>query len=103
MQLERDELLSDIDAAIDLHSGEAQEWEHKFHIVDGVWAWSHGASGLEDCSDIAVLPISVSRCVGPSLCPWFCAYRPSLSDRAFSSQNPFYLFTFYHLILKGAV
>ena len=87
VQLERDELLSDIDAAIDLHSGEAQEWKHKFHIVDGVWAWSHGASGLDDCSDIAVLPISISRCVGPSLCPRFCAYRPSCQTEHFLTKS----------------
>ena len=36
-QLESDELLSDTDAAIDLHSGEAEEWVHKFHIVHGLW------------------------------------------------------------------
>ena len=42
VQLRRDELLSDIDAAIDLHSGEAKDWAQKFHVVDGVWvldAW----------------------------------------------------------------
>ena len=53
-QLKSDDLLSDIDVAIDLNSGEAQKWEHKFHIVDGRWAWTYGALGLDDCSDIAV-------------------------------------------------
>ena len=54
VQLRSDELLSDIDA-IDLHSGEAQDWEHKFHIVDGDWIWTHGAFGLGECSAMDVL------------------------------------------------
>ena len=57
MQLESDELMSDIEDAIDLHSGEAQEWEHKFHLVGGSWAWTHGALGLDNSSDVAVLTI----------------------------------------------
>ena len=48
MQLRSDELLSDIDAAIDLHSGEAKDWAQKFHVVDGVWVWTHGAFGPDD-------------------------------------------------------
>ena len=55
MQLESDELMSDIEDAIDLHSGEAKEREHKFHLVGGSWAWTHGALGLDSSSDVAVL------------------------------------------------
>ena len=55
MHLKSDELLSDIDAAIDLHSGEAQDWEHKFHVVDWGSVWTHGAFGLDHCVDMAVL------------------------------------------------
>ena len=54
MQLDSDEFLSDIDA-IDLHSDEAQDWEHKFHIVDGDWVWTLGAFGLGECSATAVI------------------------------------------------
>ena len=35
VEIESDELMSDIDATIDLHSNDAQEWERKFHIVHG--------------------------------------------------------------------
>ena len=44
VQLASDELMSDIDAAIDLRSGEAQKREHRFHFVDwslGMDAWCH--------------------------------------------------------------
>ena len=65
--------MRDIDAAIDLHSGEAQEWEHKLNIADGCWAWTHGALGVGDCSDIAVVSILCFLCglrVG-SISEWF--------------------------------
>ena len=55
VQLKSDELGCDIDAAIDLQTGEAQEWEQKFRIVDGSSVWTHGDLQLDDGSDIAVL------------------------------------------------
>ena len=41
VQLESDEFMGDINAAMDMHSGEAQEWEHKSHVFDWGWAWTH--------------------------------------------------------------
>ena len=39
----------------DIDSGEAHEWEYQFRIVDGRWAWTRGALGLDDRSGRAVL------------------------------------------------